>query len=80
MFLTWLNKNKNQRIPNEDNASWIELIRDDLSQVTHSDSAFNNNSTSLLTWRPFKAFSPQMIQTGPTPLIRQIIRRTFCYD
>lgn len=78
MILKWFNKNKNQRISNEDNAIWIVLIKDDLSQLTHSDMAFNSNSTSLLTLRPFKAFTPKMIATGPTPLIRQIILRTFC--
>jgi hypothetical protein len=74
-MLNWLNKNKNQRVSNEDNASWYELIIDDLSQLTHTDLAFSNNSTTLFTIRPFKAFTPKMVATGPTPLIRQLILR-----
>ena len=71
----WFNTGKNQRIPNEDDASWMDLIRDDLSQLTYTNSAFRNRNKSILHWRPFKAFSPSMLKTGPTPLIRQIVRR-----
>jgi hypothetical protein len=75
----WFNTGKNQRVPNEDHATWSDLIKDDLSQLTHSDSAFHIKHTTILTWRPFKAFSPKMVKTGPTPLIRQIIKRGFLF-
>ena len=71
----WFNRGKNLRVPNEDTATWGELIKDDLSQLTHSNRAYSTGSTSVWSWRPLKAFSPEMFSTGPTPLVRQIVRR-----
>ena len=76
-FKEWWNKGRNERIPNENCASWKTLISDDLNQITLSDSAFKENKTGIIHWRPLKAFSPEMFRTGPTPLVRQIVERTF---
>ncbi len=73
----WWDLGRNSRVENENQASWIALIQDDLSQLTHSDEAFLSGHTSLLSWRPLSAFSPKMISTGPSPLIRQVFERPF---
>lgn len=71
----WWNRGKNMRVPNEDNASWSKLIKDDMSQLTHTDRAYESKKTSILSWRPFKAFSARMLETGPSPLVRQLVKR-----
>ena len=70
-FTKWWNKGKNVRLGNEDTASFWDLFRDDLSQVTRSDAAFQAGKTGLSGWRPFKAFTPKMIKLGPSPMVRQ---------
>lgn len=71
----WWNSGRDVRVPNESSASWVLLIRDDLQQLTHSDEAFISGKTNLTSWRPLKAFSPRMVKTGPTPLLRQLCER-----
>jgi len=73
----WWNLGRNVRVENENEASWVTLIRDDLSQLTYSDEAFSSGLLTLSSWRPLKAFSPGMVRTGPSPLIRQVFERPF---
>ena len=72
----WWNTGRNVRVPNESEAGWLALIKDDFRQLTLSDDAFCRGKFNLLSWRPIKAFSPRMLRTGPTPLIRQLCERS----
>ena len=76
-FMNFYNKGRNVRFPDENNAKLIDLFLDDLKQMTHSDKAFKTGKTGIGTLRPFKAFTPNMLKTGPTPLTRQLIERPF---
>ena len=76
-FMNFYNKGRNVRFPDENKAKLIDLIKDDFSQVTYSDSAFKSGKKGFFNLRPFKAFSLDMMKTGPTPLTRQIIERPF---
>ena len=76
-FMNFYNKGRNVRFPDENNAKLKDLIKDDFSQVTYSDSAFKSGKKGFFNLRPFKAFTPNMLKTGPTPLTRQIIERPF---
>ena len=76
-FMNFYNKGRNVRFPDENNAKLIDLFLDDLKQMTHSDKAFKTATTNIGTLRPFKAFTPNMLKTGPTPLTRQVIERPF---
>ena len=71
------NEGRNVRFPDENKAKLIDLIKDDFSQVTYSDSAFKSGKKGFFNLRPFKAFSLDMMKTGPTPLTRQLIERPF---
>ena len=71
----WWNTGRDARVSNESNASWGELLRDDRSQLTRTDAAFEAGETGLKGVRPFKAFTPGMIKTGPTPAVRQTFER-----
>ena len=53
------------------------LIADDFSKITRTDKAFKEGAKGLKGARPFKAFTPRMLKTGPTPLTRQLIERPF---
>jgi hypothetical protein len=76
IFLDWWNKGRNQRVADEDSASWGDLIRDDFSQITRSEEVWKSGGgQGLKGWRPLKAFSPGMLKTGPTPLVRQVVER-----
>ena len=79
----WINKGKNERIPNEDNASFFDLIVDDLKQAGKFDGGkggiIPKNMKELgdlltgkggITWSFSKG-----LKTGPTPIQRQIMRR-----
>ena len=76
-FMNFYNKGRNVRFPDENNAKLIDLFLDDLKQMPHSDKAFKTGKTGIGTLRPFKAFTPNMLKTGPTPLTRQLIERPF---
>ena len=71
------NTGRNVRFPNENSARMIDLIKDDFSQVTRSNKAFKEGSKSIRSLRPLKAFSLDMMKTGPTPLFRQSVERPF---
>ena len=71
----YFNLGRNVRIPNEDTASFRKLFKDDLSQVTRTDKGFQAGDKSLKSFRPLKAFSSDMLSTGPTPLVRQTAER-----
>lgn len=73
----WWETGKNVRVPDEDNAPWLTLIRDDLGQLTYSDMAFESGKISIWEWRPLYAFTPKMLKTGPTPLVRQLFQRSY---
>ena len=88
-FLGWWNKGRNVRIPNENTARFGDirqympdakidkstLFGDDVSQVTRSNKAFKSGATGYKGWNPIKAFTPDMVRTGPTPAIRQAVER-----
>ena len=75
-FMDFYNRGRNVRFPNESSARMIDLIKDDFSQMTRSNRAFKAGDTSFKSLRPFKAFTPEMMGTGPTPLFRQVIERS----
>jgi hypothetical protein len=76
-LIDWWNLGRDCRVPHENQASWAQLIRDDFSQMTVSDKAFASGERSWASMRPLKAFTPAMIRTGPTPLVRQVVERPF---
>jgi hypothetical protein len=61
--------------PGEGSMSLRELWDNDKAQRTVSDKAFKKGSNSLKDWRPHKAFTPKMLSTGPTPLVRYALPR-----
>ena len=71
------NQGRNVRFPNENTARFRDLIKDDFSQITRTDKAFKEGAKGIKGARPFKAFTPNMMKTGPTPLFRQSIERPF---
>lgn len=73
-FGKWWNKGKNVRIKNEDTADLGTLWADEMAQLTRSDAAFQAGKTGISGWNPFKAFTPKMIKTGPSPAVRQSLR------
>lgn len=79
----WFYIGHNVRVPDEDNAPWSALLADDLAQITRTDSTHEaslQGPVGLLEgWRPWRAFSPTMVRTGPTPAIRQAILRPLRY-
>ena len=76
-FKNFYNQGRNVRFPNENTARLRDLIKDDFSQITRTDKAFKEGAKGLKGARPLKAFTPNMMKTGPTPLIRQSIERPF---
>lgn len=74
-FLNWWNKGRNVRVPQESTASWRELMADDRRQLTRTNKAFKSGATGVKGWRPLKAFTPEMVRTGPTPAVRQAFER-----
>ena len=74
----WWNKGRNTRVPNENTARWRGpdgLMADDARQITRSNKAFKSGATGMKGWNPFKAFTPDMVKTGPTPAVRQAFER-----
>jgi len=87
-FMNWWNKGRNMRVPNENTAKFgglrqylrkipdpTTLFGDDALQITRGNKAFQSGATGYRGWNPFKAFTPEMVRTGPTPAIRQAIER-----
>jgi hypothetical protein len=75
-FNTWWSTGRDVRVPNEGSASFKTLLKDDMSQLTRSNKAFKEGATGLKGLNPFKAFTPSMVSTGPTPAVRQAFERT----
>ena len=74
----WWNKGRNMRVPNENTARWRGpdgLMADDAKQLTRTNKAFKSGATGIKGWNPFKAFTPEMVKTGPTPAVRQAFER-----
>ena len=74
----WWNKGRNVRVPNENSARWRGpdgLLADDAKQITRTDKAFKSGAGGVKGWRPLKAFTPEMVRTGPTPAVRQAFER-----
>ena len=74
----WWNKGRNMRVPNENTARWRGpdgLMADDAKQLTRTNKAFKSGATGVRGWNPFKAFTPEMVKTGPTPAVRQAFER-----
>jgi len=89
-FMNFYNKGRNVRFPDESKARFgspleyfkrkpdpTTLFGDDRLQMTQSDEAFKTGKKGIRTLRPLKAFTLEMLKTGPTPLTRQIIERPF---
>jgi hypothetical protein len=74
---SWWNTGRNMRVPNENYASWKQLLKDDLKQLTRTNRSFERGDTGIVGWRPLMAFSPKMLKTGPTPAVRQLFERPF---
>lgn len=87
-FMDWWNRGRNVRVQNENTAKFgglkqyfkkipdpSTLFGDDALQITRNNKAFQSGATGYRGWNPFKAFTPQMVKTGPTPAIRQAIER-----
>ena len=86
--MNWWNQGRDVRVPNENQAKFggikqyfmknsdpTTLFGDDAKQITRSDKAFKSGATGYRGWNPFKAFTPNMMKTGPTPAIRQAVER-----
>ncbi len=74
----WWNKGRNARVPNENTARWRGqdgLMADDAKQLTRTNKAFKSGASGVEGWRPWKAFTPKMVKTGPTPAVRQAFER-----
>ena len=80
IFKKFMNFYNQGRTPAEDTMKFFGkdgLIVDDFSKITRTDKAFKEGAKGLKGARPFKAFTPNMLKTGPTPLTRQLIERPF---
>ena len=77
----WWNKGRNERVPDENNASWRDLMRDDLAQRGQSDASFAAGKPPRGIGRPDQAFNPFRPASkggpgsGPTPAVRQAFER-----
>jgi hypothetical protein len=63
--------------PAEKSMSIWDLIKDDVSKVTKSDEAYGKYGQSAKGWRPKdigKVLTPDALKTGPTPLVRGLVR------
>ena len=74
-IVDWWNKGRNMRVPSENTASWKDLMKDDAKQLTRTNKAFKSGATGIKGWNPIKAFTPEMVRTGPTPAVRQAFER-----
>ena len=79
--IKWWNKGRNERVIDENNASWSELLEDDLAQRGQSDESFAKGEAPPLLGRPDQAFNPFRPaekggpSSGPTPAVRQAFER-----
>jgi hypothetical protein len=76
-FKTWWNTGRDVRVPGENTASIKTLYNDDMSQLTKTNKSFQSGTKGLRDIvGPFKAFTPSMVATGPSPAVRQAFERT----
>ena len=79
--IEWWNKGRDERVEDEDNASWKELIDDDLKQRGQSDEGFATGEKPPMLGRIDHAFNPFRPAekggpgSGPTPAVRQAFER-----
>ena len=79
--IKWWNKGRNERVIDENNASWSELLEDDMAQRGQSDEGFEKGEAPPLLGRPDHAFNPFRPAekggpgSGPTPAVRQAFER-----
>ena len=79
--IQWWNKGRNERVIDENNASWSELLEDDMAQRGQSDEGFEKGEAPPLLGRPDHAFNPFRPAekggpgSGPTPAVRQAFER-----
>ena len=79
--IKWWNKGRNERVIDENNASWAELLEDDMAQRGQSDESFAAGEEPPLLGRPDQAFNPFRPAekggpgSGPTPAVRQAFER-----
>ena len=79
--IAWWNKGRNERVIDENNASWSELLEDDMAQRGQSDASFAAGAKPPLLGRPDQAFNPFRPAekggpgSGPTPAVRQAFER-----
>ena len=79
--IKWWNKGRNERVIDENNASWSELLEDDMAQRGQSDEGFEKGEAPPLLGRPDQAFNPFRPAekggpgSGPTPAVRQAFER-----
>ena len=79
--IEWWNRGRNDRVKDENNASWGELWKDDNAQKGMSDEAFEKGEKAPLFGRPDQAFNPFRKKekggpgSGPTPMVRQVFER-----
>ena len=79
--IKWWNKGRNERVIDENNASWSELLEDDMAQRGQSDASFAAGEKPPLLGRPDQAFNPFRPAekggpgSGPTPAVRQAFER-----
>ena len=79
--IAWWNKGRNERVIDENNASWSELLEDDMAQRGQSDESFAKGEAPPLLGRPDQAFNPFRPAdkggpgSGPTPAVRQAFER-----
>ena len=79
--IKWWNKGRNERVIDENNASWGELLEDDMAQRGQSDEGFEKGEAPPLLGRPDQAFNPFRPaekggpSSGPTPAVRQAFER-----
>ena len=70
--VAWWNQGRNVRVPNENQASFGKLFKDDLKQI----GKFKNPKTGKLTKIPNPIWSfTKGFGTGPTPFGRQVVER-----
>ena len=68
----WWNQGRNVRVPNENQASFKDLAKDDVKQI----GKVKNMKTGKLTKIPNPVWSfTKGLGTGPTPFGRQVVER-----
>lgn len=74
-FMKWWNKGRDTRIPNENKASWKDLMKDDWKQRQGLKGPGGKGG-----WDPTRGFrvidaNKGGLKSGPTPAVRQSVER-----